>query len=131
MTNKELDILVAEKVLGIVPCDQWYHSNMGAAGGPVLIHRGECGHKKCYPPHLLKEGRRFGWCYSTDIRDAWEVVENHPDPDYFTDIMGDLLSIDIWSLPAGDAAWLICNVALQAVGIDIDTDDKNTTSIQA
>lgn len=69
----ELDALVAEKVMGIVPCGDWEPINFGSGGGPAVMKR--CGHPRgtCYSTVVYGGGG----CprYSTEIRYAWEVVE--------------------------------------------------------
>jgi hypothetical protein len=37
-TERELDELVAERVMGLVPCDNW--KQVGSAGGPAMVR--EC-----------------------------------------------------------------------------------------
>lgn len=73
--GRELDVLIAEKVMGLVPCGAWRYANLGSAGGPVSMNDG-CEHGKagCYP---ADEGLPFGGPrrYSTDIAAAMEAVE--------------------------------------------------------
>lgn len=71
MTNEELDVLVAEKVLGLAPCKAWQYSNMGAAGGALSENRG-CEHgAKCYPadPKLPRAN------YSLHLMATWQMEE--------------------------------------------------------
>ena len=67
--SRELDIEVAEKVMGEVPCDKWNYINLSSGGGPAMMNEG-CQHNgKCYP-------RIEGPCkYSDNISAAMEVVE--------------------------------------------------------
>lgn len=69
----EFDALVAERVMGIVPCDDWEPINLGSGGGPAVMKR--CAHENgaCYSTVVYGGGG----CprYSTEIRYAWEVVE--------------------------------------------------------
>src|SRR5687767_4091223 len=87
--GRELDALVANRVMRQVPCDAWDWINFGSAGGPALIAR--CNHQRgqCYP---TKEGGsisgQFGGParYSTDIRaafDAANAVLDRLGDDYF------------------------------------------------
>jgi hypothetical protein len=74
-SNRELDVLVAEKVMGLIPCDQWTEMNFGSAGGPALLKN--CDHENCYS--TLEIGSihgTIGGCphYSSKIHSAWEVV---------------------------------------------------------
>lgn len=76
--QKQLDVDVAQKVMGLVPCDGWARMNFGSAGGPAL--RKECTHgdKECYPTATF--GGAFGSyhgtpAYSTEIKLAVETVE--------------------------------------------------------
>ena len=77
----ELDALVAEKVMGLVPCTHWENINFGSAGGPHIMTTDGCSHlvdgvrgAGCYPDPSLDL-----WFsarpYSTDIAAAWKVVE--------------------------------------------------------
>ena len=43
-TNLELDRHVSEKVMGLVPCDNWEPINLGAESGPAML-------KKCHLHH--------------------------------------------------------------------------------
>jgi hypothetical protein len=74
----ELDALVAEKVMGLVPCSDWIPGNLGSAGGPVV--RSQCTHafRTCYP--TITNGPAGG-CpkYSTLIALAWQVIERLAD----------------------------------------------------
>ena len=79
--GRELDALIADKVMGMAPCDAWRPWNMGSAGGPMVAisyEDGRCknGHErgKCYS--VVMNGPAGG-CpkYSTDIAVAWSVVE--------------------------------------------------------
>ena len=64
--GKEMDILVAEKVMGEVPCIAW---SVYRSAPPMFIKDAEsCGHKDCYPLD-------FPAHYSTNIAAAWQVVE--------------------------------------------------------
>lgn len=92
MTDRELDKLVAEKVMGLEPCEGWVEANLGSAGGPVVTTNREphlwnpksetrCSHKdrNCYPSMSLNLYNNIppgGPCpYSTHIARAWEVRE--------------------------------------------------------
>lgn len=66
--GKELDKLIAEKVLGQVPCDAWQIQCYGLSG-PEYILRGNCGHESCYP----EEG--LACRYSISIGAALQVIE--------------------------------------------------------
>ena len=73
--DRELDLLVAEKVMKIVSCDMWTETNLGSAGGPALLKN--CFHESCYS--TLEIGSllgTIGGCprYSSQINIAWEVV---------------------------------------------------------
>ena len=73
--GREMDALVAEKVMGLAPCDAWSPVNFGSAGGPAMWLDKPCGHDgKCYPTpseHPFSGPLH----YSTSIAAAWEVVE--------------------------------------------------------
>jgi hypothetical protein len=79
--GRELDALIAERVMGIVPCDKWRKTNLGSAGGPALMKDdGDCPHErdKCYS--VITTASIYGVIggprkYSTDIKAAWKVVE--------------------------------------------------------
>lgn len=71
--GREMDALVAQLIMGLIPCEKWYYANFGAGGGPVSV-KGPCNHDNCYP---ASERLPFGGPrhYSTDIAAAWEVLE--------------------------------------------------------
>jgi len=108
----ELDKLVAEVVMGQVPCDKWrpfMHDSQ-------IKDDSDCEHEACYPADT-------GPChYSRNISAAWQVVEklcrdgrkvyvfNHPDGWHECDIDGVLLA----SAPSAPLA--ICRAALKAMG---------------
>lgn len=66
----ELDKLVAERVMGLVPCTHW----VDGFSTMSIIHGDECDGTPYLNCHDAKPGR---WTkkYSTDIAAAWEVVE--------------------------------------------------------
>ncbi len=74
--GREMDALVAEKVMELHPCDKWTPINFGSAGGPML--RKNCEHENCYSVYERKVmlgiigGPRE---YSTSIAAAAEVLE--------------------------------------------------------
>jgi hypothetical protein len=73
--NRELDLLVAEKVMGLIPCDQWTENNLGSAGGPALWKH--CKHDNCYSTlEISSLLGTIGGCprYSSKIQETWEVV---------------------------------------------------------
>ena len=75
--DRELDLLVAEKVMKLIPCDRWTETNLGSAGGPALMKN--CDHENCYS--TLEIGSAFGTIggcprYSSKIHLAWEVVKH-------------------------------------------------------
>lgn len=74
--GREMDALVGENPMGLIPCDKWEYCNLGSMGGPAL--RKMCGHNNCYPTQEIPVmGGKVGGCpeYSTDISAAFEVVE--------------------------------------------------------
>ena len=62
--GREMDALVAEKVMEAKPCDKWVRFNTRS-----MVKFNECEHAVCFPP---MEGPPH---YSTKISAAWEVVE--------------------------------------------------------
>lgn len=75
----ELDRLVAEKIMGLVPCQDWTRFNLGSAGGPALMKSCNHANGECYPSNELGTGfgGKVGGCprYSTDWNTMKEVVE--------------------------------------------------------
>lgn len=76
--SRDLDLLVAQRVMGLVPCPDWEVTNFGSAGGPALMKK--CNHPtdRCFP--TVTTSSIYGTIggprrYSTDVRSAWEVVE--------------------------------------------------------
>lgn len=77
-SRSDLDSLVAQRVMGLVPCAGWEVTNFGSLGGPALLKR--CSHPadSCYS--TVTTGSIYGTIggplpYSTDIRAGWQVVE--------------------------------------------------------
>lgn len=64
----ELDAIIAEKVMGLEPCDNWRPINLGSAGGPAMM-------KECAPAHNCYPRSRPS-TYSSNIHAAWSVVEH-------------------------------------------------------
>jgi len=112
MTDRELDKLIAVEVMGLVPCtNEW--------------HKEPSGQFPCYADPLSPAMGGELENYSSDIRDAWQVVErmreleralklwdrgNHYCAE-FTDC-GIPFS---WYAPCVTAPRAICEAALQAV----------------
>jgi hypothetical protein len=70
-TASALDTLVAERAMDCVPCDAWEPTNLGSAGGPVLLKRCSAPHR-CYPRH-------HPMAFSTLIAAAWHIVDHLAD----------------------------------------------------
>lgn len=75
---QDLDALIAQRVMGLVPCADWEVTNFGSAGGPALLKKCEHPADTCYP--TVTTGSIYGTIggprrYSADIRAAWQVVE--------------------------------------------------------
>lgn len=83
LTLREIDRLIAERIFGVRPCKEWKLTNLGSAGGPVLIHGDwmkQARHDyECYPDidevktiHGMLGGPAR---YTTEIAAAWQVVD--------------------------------------------------------
>ena len=79
LNDRELDLLVAEQVMGLIPCDGWSRINFGSGGGPAV--RKNCDHPNntCYP--IIENAGAFGVAggcprYSTESR-AWVEIIDH------------------------------------------------------
>ena len=75
--GRELDLLMAEKVLGLIACDKWTLINLGSAEGPAF--KKNCEHENCYPASEQDSALgQMGGCpqLSTSIEAAWKVVEH-------------------------------------------------------
>ena len=67
--NRCMDSWIAEKVMGLVPCDAWDLFHWSISGGEYIHHPEMCKcDNKCYPTKACPG-------YSTDISAAWEVAE--------------------------------------------------------
>lgn len=77
--GRELDALVAEKVMGQVPCSGWRYASLGSAGGPVAMGTA-CEHEagRCYPAYGSTgvDAVEGPLRYSTDIAAAWAIVDH-------------------------------------------------------
>ena len=127
--GRELDALVAERVMGWVRCSAWQGANLGSAGGFVGMNHG-CEHARgtCFPADDSVPWPHF----STDIAAAWEVVEKmrkdgwgmtvdslgFPGEEWRAwfqcDVSHDYLKMEIGE--AATAPHAICLTALKAVG---------------
>ncbi|MFN0123743.1 MAG: BC1872 family protein [Blastocatellia bacterium] len=121
--NIELDTLVAERVLDLVPCDGWESINLGSAGGPAMVKN--CGQThRCYP-----RGRPMA--ASSMIAPAWHVVSHLGDKGWEITIRcfpgADVLYEaridrhggevgDTFAARSGVAPMAICEAALRACG---------------
>ena len=59
------------------PCDAWVYSNLGSAGGPVLMNNG-CSHKKCYSKETVESIHgKIGGCpeFSSDWSQGGPIIE--------------------------------------------------------
>ncbi len=59
------------------PCDAWVYSNLGSAGGPVLMNNG-CSHKKCYSKETVDSIHgKIGGCpeFSSDWSQGGPIIE--------------------------------------------------------
>ena len=132
MTNDEarvLDVLVAEKVLGLAPCDKWSTMSLGSAGGRVMtLPKDVCPHgndgRSCYPavPGLQWPGNG-GVHYSEFIQAAWPIwLKFAAREGWELRALGpESENVGIWQNGkwiAGDcpAPEAICRAALKAVG---------------
>ena len=99
--GRELDALIAEKVMGRVPCDKWraIHGGFGMAmtnQGPLHINDG-CEHDdKCYPV-----GHPF--YYSTRIAAAWEAATK------IVDDTGAIMLLNDYGGPEGNFERYCCD----------------------
>lgn len=125
--GREMNRLIANKVMGFVPCNVWLYGNLGAAGGAISMNNG-CEHSgKCYP---ADEKLPFGGPrhYSTDIAAAWEVVEkldyfslekitaNNDDKSYIVRFVTQINNeMQVTNTIAPTAPLAICRAALLAV----------------
>lgn len=94
--GREMDALVAEKVMGLVPCRAESHTE----GHPLYMPR---------PCHAQPDSPDMGGetaMYSTSISDAWEVVEKMKKPNTRIEIQ----------MPFGDHHW-ICWISDIKIGI--------------
>lgn len=116
----ELDALVAERVMGTVPCDDW--RGFHAARGEWIRNEPHEGHK-CYPRECCP-------AYSMLISAAWQVVEKMRSNDWWYAISHDRdgVEVEFWKSPkrnyqpgpgtyenADTAPLAICLAALKAV----------------
>ena len=62
------DALVAEKVMGSVPCGAWKLWGSGLAGGEYTKAEGDCEHKECHPSQQPPRYDNVAWDYSVLVR---------------------------------------------------------------
>lgn len=119
MTPREIDALVASKVMGLVPCSN-------PIGKCELAAKGLCWGTGGAGTDLMP--------YSTDIAAAWEVVEKMQADGWFTSATDQTHhsmgwawrfhhhsngKLDAHAFARGKAPMAICLAALKAVGVDI------------
>ena len=138
-TLREVDRLIAERILGVRPCKEWKRVSLGSAGGPALMHKAEKQHDhECFPD--IDEIPTFAGTlggpprYTTDIAMAWRLLdkmhERHfgvviahraEDPTYEVEL-SPMKSADAEHgsrVAEGTAPLAICLAALRAYGIDV------------
>jgi len=116
--GKEIDTLVAEKIMDLVPCENWYLQEITMIGPIYIRNQHKCKHDgKCYPKEYVPE------C-STNISSAWRVVDklwgkfnfainrmDMYDGDYIASVMA--FNRNEWkSAHANTAPLAICRAAL-------------------
>lgn len=133
--SKELDVLVAEKVMQQVPCDGWSRMNFGSAGGAAL--RKKCQHEdgRCYPMASISnmQGNYDGVPpYSRRIETAEQVIQKMRERGFgwHAHCEGKGWELQCWRLADGPAhaktitGYLypaaICHAALAAVQAQMD-----------
>ncbi len=116
--GREMDILVAEKVMELIPCDKWTYSPMGPF---AAFMNKNCDHVdgSCYDSKYPSK-------YSTDIAVVWQVVEHFMSMDqgitirglfnWECTIMGKNTNKIKWTEQYADTAPLaICRAALRVI----------------
>ena len=77
LEGAELDYWVAKAEGYEGPCDAWVYSNLGSAGGPVLMNNG-CSHKKCYSKETVESIHgKIGGCpeFSSDWSQGGPIID--------------------------------------------------------
>jgi len=79
LTGREMDALVAEKIMGSVPCDGWSRFHIGEMMNDMKCEHemGKCFPKKAGPP-----------MYSTSISAAWQVMEHFRQNQWKVSVIG-------------------------------------------
>ncbi len=109
--NRELDALVAEKVMNLKPCSSWKEIYGGWLAGECWMHEGEP-HDNCFnvesPPK-----------FSTEISWTWEVVEKINEDDEVRERFIELLpdKKNFFDKSKANASTIICRAALEAIRI--------------
>lgn len=107
--NPELDALVAEKVMKLMPCSNWKETYGGWLAGECWMHEGEH-HENCFN---IKAPPR----YSSQMNWAWKVVEkiaeNKEVWKKFIESLPD--KNELFSKNNADAAETICRTALKII----------------
>lgn len=139
MNKDKIDVLVAEKIFGQVPCNAWHWASLGMAGGACSM-KDSCDHKDCYPadpnlPHPLYSDNKqaalavleqmsklgFNWNLTPDNIQFWEIshLKEHEKPQFPQRHGSANWDQDFNKLPE-----TICRAALQAVGVDLENEAK-------
>lgn len=131
--GRELDRLVAEKVMNLIACDKWerHYGGWGMAiSGAGDVWVSGCKHPSgsCYPVDAPAP-------YSTDITAAWQLIEKHPhyvslthsNDHGYTGRWNDHMTWrcrfyapEKFEAEADTAPLAICLAALKAIGVEVD-----------
>lgn len=112
MSDRELDALIATRVMGMVECSAWRESNLGSAGGPcMMLSLGLPPNEKCPNGHGRGECFSIGTGYpgsgpakySTDRNAAALVLERIGELGLVLEFEREFTVIS--GFPAGDILW--------------------------
>jgi hypothetical protein len=137
---REIERLVADRILGLKPCCAWKLTNLGSAGGPPLIH-GNWDNPvvhdyECYSD-IPEVPTTRPPDYSSDIGAAWQLVENLRERGHRIEVGSVARNQSAYTVTAtpiersdastkgrvthteATAPLAICLVALRASGVDV------------
>lgn len=119
--GREMDAMVAEKVMGAVPCGAWRRFN----SYEWIKDNSACEHAACYP--IGHDGKPSAPQYSKNLNAAWRVVEKmHGDGVSTSPVwrawLREWSRYDWMAMSSERAAEQVCVCALKAVGVEAPCD---------
>ena len=92
---------IAQKIMGLEPCDGWHYVNFGSAGGAALMNNHKCKHErgKCYPNMVTGNmNGRVGGCpeYDKNPQPSKELIAHWIENGHFVSLAITKEGVSAW-----------------------------------